>query len=202
MVKFSEEQKWYIAKAFGKNTSSAAVRLEFFLHYRVTRRTASKYPTYIFTRVNSSFEQNNSVLRKKKGLNVRPSKRFLEKIEEVRTTVYKNSLRSLRKSKHLFDVPQTTLYWILKDDLNYRFYHVKSVQPLTNAHKKQKTEFCRWLLEQRNPERLVMNVIWTDEKYFCLNQKPHRKNEGIWSNERPRENVESNNQTIRKWCSM
>ena len=129
---------------------------------------------------------------------MRSSRRSLEKFKEVRTTVYENSLRSIIKSKPLFDVSQTTLYRILKDDLKYRFYHVKSAQPLTNAHKKQRTEFCRWLLEQRNSERFVKNVIWTDEKYFCLNQKPHRKNDGIWSNECPHEMVESNNRNDQK----
>ena len=79
MVKFSEEQKRYIVKAFERNTSPAAVRREFLLHYHVTGRAASKYPINIFTRVNSSFEQNDSVLRKKRGLNVRPSMRYLEK---------------------------------------------------------------------------------------------------------------------------
>ena len=94
---------------------------------------------------------------------MRPPKRSPGKIEEVITTASENSLRSFSKSKPHFDVRQTTLYWILKDNLNYRSYHVELVQPLTDARKKQRTEFCSWLLEQRNPERLVMKVIWTDE---------------------------------------
>ena len=48
-------------------------------------------------------------------------------------------------------------------------------------------------LEQRNPERFVMNVIWTDENLFCLNQKTHRENYGIWSHEFPHEIVGKNN---------
>ena len=128
----------------------------------------------------------------------RPSKRSPEKIEEVRASVSEKTFRSLRRSEPLFDISDTTVYRILKDDLNYRFYHVKSVQPLNDTHKKQRTEFCRWLLEQPNPERFVMNVIWMDEKYFCLNQKPHRKNDGTWSNECPHEIVESNNRNDQK----
>ena len=143
MVKFSEEQKRYIVKALGRNISPAAVRREFLQQYHITGRVASKYPTYIFIRVNSSFEQNKSVLCKKRGLNVRPSQRPLEKIEEVRATVSENSLKSLRKSKPLLDISQTILYRILEDDLRYRFYNVKSVQPLTDALKKPRTEFSR-----------------------------------------------------------
>ena len=148
-----------MVKAFGRNTSPAAVRREFLLQYYITGRAASKYPTNCFTRVNSSFEQINSVLRRKRSLNVRLSKKSPEKIEEVIATVSKNSLRSLGKSKPVFDVSRKTLYWILRDELQYRFCHVKRVQLLTNAHNKQRTEFCRRLLVERNPERFEINVI-------------------------------------------
>ena len=93
---------------------------------------------------------------------------------------------------------EENLYRILKDDLKYIFYLVKSFQPLTDAHKKQRTEFCRLYLEQRNPERFVMNVIRTDEKYFCLKLKPHRKNYGSRSNECPHKIAESNNRYDQK----
>ena len=100
-----------------RNTSPAFLSREFLLPYHITGRVTIKYPTNIFTRVNSSFEQNNSVLRKKSVQNVRPSKKSPEKTEEVRATVSENWLRSLRKSKPLFNISQTTLYRILKDDL-------------------------------------------------------------------------------------
>ena len=43
-----------------------------------------------------------------------------------------------------------------------------------------------------------MNVTWTDEKYFCLDQKPHRKNDGIRSNDCPHETIESNSPNDQK----
>ena len=129
---------------------------------------------------------------------MRPSKRSPQKIEEVRATVSEKSLRWLRNSKPLLDVSQTTLYRILKDDQKYIFYHVKSVQQLTDVQKKQRTELCRWLLEQRSSERFIVNVIWTDERCICVNQKPLRKNDGIWSSEFPHEIVESNNRNDHK----
>ena len=90
-------------------------------------------------------------------------------------------------------VSRTTFRRIMKVDLNHKFYHDNSVQPLTDAHKQQRIQFCRWLLEQPDPETFVLNVIWTDEKYFCLNQKPHRQNDGVWSDQNPHKIVESNN---------
>ena len=43
-----------------------------------------------------------------------------------------------------------------------------------------------------------MNEGWTDDKYFCLNQKPQKQNDGIWSSENPREIVENNNRNDEK----
>ena len=67
------------------------------------------------------------------------------------------------------------------------------MQPLIGAHKKQRMKFCRWLLEQPKPENFALNVIWTDEKYFYLHQKPHRRNDGIWAFENLHEIIETNN---------
>ena len=33
----------------------------------------------------------------------------------------------------------------------------------------------------------MMNVIWIDEIYFCLNQKPYKQNVESWSSENPHE---------------
>ena len=44
-------------------------------------------------------------------------------------------------------------------------------------------------------------VIWTEEKYFCVNQKPRRKNEGFWAFNNPHEvvdNVEADDRIVLK----
>ena len=74
-----------------------------------------------------------------------------------------------------------------------KFLSPKCLQPLTETQKKQRMKFCRWLLEQPNPENVVLNVTWTDEKYFWLHQKPRTGNGGIWVLENPHEFVETNN---------
>ena len=38
----------------------------------------------------------------------------------------------------------------------------------------------------------MQQVIWTDEKTFCLKQKPHRRNDGVWSKKNPHLIVETN----------
>ena len=65
------------------------------------------------------------------------------------------------------------MWRVVRHDLKLRFYHYTSVQPLTDAHKAQRRKFCQWILEQ--PSEFVERVVWTDEKFFSLHQKHHRK---------------------------
>ena len=61
---------------------------------------------------------------------------------------------------------KTRMWRLVRHDLKKRFYHQTSVQPLTDAHKAQRSKFCQWILEQ--PSELVERIVWTDEKFFCL----------------------------------
>ena len=47
-------------------------------------------------------------------------------------------------------------------------------------------------------QKFIATVIWTDEKYFCLNQKPRRKNDGFWALNNPHEVVEANDRNALK----
>ena len=102
------------------------------------------------------------------------------------------SRSSIRKSAPQLDISPTTYWRIVKKTLRMRFYLDTAVQPLTDVHKEQRITFCQWLLDQPNPENFVHKVIWTDEKYCCLKQKPHRKNDGFWALNNPHEVVETN----------
>ena len=77
-----------------------------------------------------------------------------------------------------------------------KFYRPSTVQPLNESHVEQRKKFCTWILEQ--PAGFVQNVIWTDEKFFVLNQKPNRKNDGTWNKENPHKIVETNDRNGKK----
>ena len=44
----------------------------------------------------------------------------------------------------------------------------------------------------------MTNVIWADEKYFCLNQKQQKQNDGLLSRENSHEIVENNTRNDEK----
>ena len=90
-------------------------------------------------------------------------KENVKKVEDVRTFVNGKSRMSARKSAPLFDISTTTYWKILKKELHMRFYLDKAVHPRTEAHKQQRLKFCRWLLDQPEPETFMLKVICTDE---------------------------------------
>lgn len=186
----SDEQKIFIVRAFGRNSSPTKVRQEFLKHYAIKKgRTTTKYRLNIFIKVNQQFLRSGSIAPTptKRG----KTKRSDAGIEEVRNLVTENRVESLRKIAPHSSSSLTTIWKILRYDLKFKFYRITSVQPLTATHKQQRRQFCEWLLSQ--PEDFVQKIIWTDEKFFCLHQKPHRKNDGVWSESNPHKITETNN---------
>ena len=179
---FNEDQKKFIARAFGRNTSPTKVRQEFLKHFNVKKgQPTARYKLYQFTRLNQHFETYGSIAHKspKKV----KTKRTNEKIQEVENFLAENHCVSLRKAGPQISTRVTTVWRILRYDLHFKFYRITSVQPLKDIHKQQRLQFCQWLLAQ--PEDFVQKIVWTDEKMFCLHQKPHRKNDGEWSRNNP-----------------
>ena len=76
---FTAEQKRFIVKVFDRNFLPASVRREF-LHFKIAEREASKLHVHVSSSVNLSFEQNDSVLRKKRTAGCESVKRSPEKI--------------------------------------------------------------------------------------------------------------------------
>ena len=127
--------------------------------------------------------------RKKKQMKTK-LKRTEAVIQEVKSFSEETPSCPLRKASQQISPTKTTLWRIVRHDLRFSFYHYTLVQPLTDAHKSQRRQFCQWILQQ--PSNIVDRIIWTDEKFFCPNQKPHRKNVRVWANEYPRNICETN----------
>lgn len=192
---FTDEQKKFIVKAFGRNTSPTKVRQEFLREYTIGKgRSTAKYKLYHFCRVNKEFEKHGSIVHKQVART--KTKRTEAKKEEVERLLAERPFLSLRQAAPNAAISMSTLHRILKCDLKHKFYHTISVQRLQETHKKQRRQFCQWLLDQ--DEDLVKRVIWTDEKIFVLHQKPHRKNDGRWSAENPRDIIECNDRNDEK----
>ena len=90
----TEDQKKFIVRAFGRNTSPTKVRQEFLKHFNIKKgRPTARYKLYQFTRLNQHFETYGSIADKspKKV----KTKRTNEKIEEVENFLAENRCVSL-----------------------------------------------------------------------------------------------------------
>ena len=91
---FTEDQKKFIVRAFGRNTSPTKVRQEFLKHFNIKKsRHTARYKLYQFTKLNQHFETYGSIADKspKKV----KTKRTKEKIEEVENFLAENRYLTL-----------------------------------------------------------------------------------------------------------
>ena len=177
---FTEEEKRFIVKSFGRNPSPTKVRQDFLHHYNVQKgRKRDEYRPYHFARVNKELEKTGSVTKKPKKRCC--SKRTPENIDRVKTLLNDDlSVVSTRQAAPRMDLSSMTLWRILKWDLKAKFYRVSCVQALSESHKEQRRQFCEWFISQ--DQDFAQKVIWTDEKIFVLEQNSHWNFVGVcWS---------------------
>lgn len=195
MAKFNEEEKKFIIRSFARNSSAEHVRREFFKAFKIqSGRKRSHYQGKDFVRVNEHFEKNGSI--NKTPIKRPKRKRSDENVGKIKEMLEENKSLSIRQWSPQVSLSATTVWRILRFDLSAKFYRPSTVQPLSESHVEQRKNFCTWLLQQ--PACFVQNVIWTDEKIFVLNQRPNRKNDGVWSKVNPHQIVETNDRNGKK----
>ena len=75
------------------------------------------------------------------------------------------------------------IWTILRKNLNWKPYRPHLGQILSQANMDSRLAACRFWISF--PEAWFEKVLWSDEKWFVLNQSPNRKNEVIWAPENP-----------------
>jgi len=161
---FSMEEEKVIVREFPKNPSPEKVQRAFISHFHIRGWATQAYKRNMFSRVRDNFEKLGSVcpgtpLKKK-------TKRTQEAIQEVKDYIKENPRCSLWKAEQQISPSKTTLWRILRYDLNLKFDHYKMVQSLRDVHKEQRKKCCEWLREQ--PNYFEDRVVSTDEKFFFV----------------------------------
>ena len=86
---------------------------------------------------------------------------------------------NLTQSFGYFEIRCLRLLFVLKKKLKWKVFKIAVGQELTSDHKKQRREFCQWLLDQ--PEDLPQKIIFGDEKWFILKKEANRQNTQHWA---------------------
>ena len=159
-----------IVLEFAKTPLAASVRRVFIAIFKIKVKATVRYWHVLFTRIRDHFEKFSSVhVTKWKEMKTKMTEAT---VDEVKKFLQENPTCSLRKAVQTILPTKTTMWRVVSYHLKLRFYHCTSVQLLTDAHKAQRRKFCQWVREQ--PSEFVEKVVGTDEKFFCLHQKPHR----------------------------
>ena len=165
-----EEQIWIVRNAADK--SPITLRREFIIHFKKTNKHLVPRPD-AFKAVVKRFDATGGV-----------TSTFRDPIQTVRTpenvakvAAYfeEDMTRSIREAMHDLGLKFSTIWRILRMDLHWKPYKFKRVQKLSPANQEARVVFCTWVLAKEiGFER---KIIFSDEKFFVLEQAPHRQND-------------------------
>lgn len=94
-----------------------------------------------------------------------------------------NSVRKLAKK---LEISKSSAHEILKDDLGLTAWKKTTGQKLTDKQKKNRLERAK-ALKERFANGLHRQILFTDEKFFPIEEAFNHQNDRIWSAERPGE---------------
>lgn len=196
---FTEDQRKWIVTEFAATRSPTAVRRKFIIKYGIVGRKKVRYAPNLFTEIFNHFQEHGSVKRVKGA--GRPSKLPTAKVlieEELRN----QPQTSVRKVARKLDLSFTTTYRTMKNELHVKPFKYHRCQELTEHHKKQRLEFCRWISDNNiDPQK----IIFTDEKWFHLQPHPNRQNTRFWSIKNPfayADSIKQGGQKVMAWAAI
>ena len=174
MAAFSKEEEIFIVDSFVKNQSPITVKRAFVKKYRdhpKGKRWLNGIDPRQFSRVYDRFKQNGIAKTPNPGQarGVEGQKTKPEKIKIIENYFTQNPMNSLLDASNDLKMPKSTISRILRKYTSLKPYKISVSQVLTADHKKQRLEFCEWLLKQT--DEFVSDLLITrNEKWFQLSQ--------------------------------
>lgn len=134
------------------------------------------------------FESSGCVCKKKST--GRPSVTE-EKIDSVRDVFVRSPGKSTRSASLELQIPQPTVWKILRKRLKMTPYKLQLVQSLNDNDKVVRKNFCQEMQHcLENDDTLFNRLIFSDECTFHISGKVNRHNVRVWGTENPRETVQ------------
>lgn len=108
------------------------------------------------------------------------SARTPARIKRIRENIRRNPERSAREMAKNENVSKYSMDCILRDDLKVRPYRKRKMHGLTAAQNLKRLDRSR-KLAKRHAGRKVENIIFSDEKFFTMEQHHNAKNNVVYS---------------------
>ena len=181
---FTKDEECFILGQFAINKSPTAVRRAFVRQFKDTR-TTREFQTlkpHHFRRVYDRFQANGIANAPNSEHERGVDKTDPAKVELIRDHFIQNPMNSIHTASNILNIPEATIRRILRK-IGFFPYKMSLAQVLTEAQKQARLKFCQWLLEQ--PDEIIFQIIFRDEKWFQLNQHPNRQNVRFWAPSMP-----------------
>lgn len=112
-----------------------------------------------------------------------------ENIEKVRKRIQRNPARSARQIARDTNISEKSVRRILKNKLKVKPFKKFTAQDLSKKQKDERLKRCKQILALRRSQNLP-NLVFSDEKTFCVEQFLNRQNDRVWLSGSRKDNQE------------
>ena len=180
---FDAEQSTFIILKYGELKNVALVRRAFGTKF-YPRHPRMLPHRWQFKRVIDQFLNSASVRpRVSAGL---PSTSE-ESVQEVKNFFVMNPKAHIREAVDKLGMTYRQVLRILRKSLKFKPYRPHLAQVLSPLNMESRLAACTFWLNFT--EEQFERILWSDEKWFVLNQAPSRKNDVMWGPENPNQVV-------------
>lgn len=191
------QQKAFCVIEYGRSESTTVVQRAFRTKYGV------KPPDrWCIKRWYKQFTENGCLCKGKSSGRPRTSD---ENVARIQQAFVRSPGKSTRRASRELEIPQSTVWRVLRKRLAMKPYRLKLVQALSAADKIKRIDFCDFILAQmETDESFVSKIVFSDEATFHTNGKVNRHNVCIWGTENPRETTqyERDSPKVNVFCAI
>lgn len=183
LVMASPQQKSFCVLEFARSESAITVQRSFRRKFKVKPPSANNIRRW--------FKQfkDQGCLCKGKSPGRPPISQ--NEVQKIHVAYSRNPRKSTNQGSRELQIPQPTIWRVLRKRLKFKPYKIRLVQALSDEDKRCRAEFCEWMLEKMDEDdNFISRLFFSDEATFHLSGTVNRHNVRIWGTELPRETVE------------
>ena len=132
--------------------------------------------------------------------------RSAENVEEVRTSVLRSPIKSVRRRAQELGLPKSSLQRILRLDLHVFPYQVQVMQKLSENDKMRRVQMCEWFNgKMEDDPEWIKNVWFSDEAHFHLDGIVSSHNYRFWGSDAPQDFIAQkplHSVKVTAWCAL
>jgi hypothetical protein len=151
--------------------------------------------------VTVSFQRDGCLCSAKRPGRPGPSE---ERVVRVREAFQCSTLKPTNRASLELDIPQATVWRILRKRLRVKPYRLQLLQALTDEDKTRRLQFCIDMVQHLEEYGFAEKLIFSDEATIHLYVKVNRHNVRIWGTENPHATIKHirNSPKLNVFCAI